>query len=613
MSKPKGPPYASGLPYLKRSTETYCRTNRPTWTSDDIKWTALTIWYGDNRARDYYNARVRKKRLYPLPTPNIIPTHPYNLPDVNHARANRVLPPQRDATGIPIPLSPPQPQGPSAQPQGSSSIRPINQYPFDFWTPLPWDQEPADATLGSSIKDIKGTNEAPEQSNQWMENSPDMWPTGDESMWRGGKFLGGGTFGCAGLWCEVDATNHVQRHIVVKEVRTVRRREWRDPVQWRDRLPREIRIHQLVDANRPPAMDLRGHRNLARHLGYRLMMEQRRYRLYLNFYAGGDLYEAFKGHFGMWKEELRTKWAIQKRKSEKHEKRMKSNKESASGRRPFEESEENEKDDEELEEPTLETLEVIPERFIWHVFSQLIDACEVLQAGGLAPAAAADVAGKPITHLDIGLRNVFLDPSIGNNFPNAVLSDFGLSFYSLELSNPTFADNPHEYIFDQLGPNYAPEHQFLRGTPGNWTRLGEKTDVWSIGALIWMLLANTYVNGGPHREVWTERGSILNEKCAGSQNFGRMGSPGGDPPFTGLFYPAFKRYSDALKSLVARCLNWEPLHRPGLEDIRREIDHFLENNPVIRDDRNAGPLLINALEDGLRINDVFQAKRRIPT
>lgn len=392
--------------------------------------------------------------------------------------------------------------------------------------------------------------------------------------------------------------------MVVKEVRPKPPRAWRDPIKWRDRLPREIRIHQLIDANRPPAANARGHRNLVCHRGYRLMMEQRRYRLYLDFYAGGDLYQGFKGHFKAWKDGLKALKNYEVRRLKKAEKRKEANK------RPVVESEEDDEEGEE-EEPSFDTLAVIPEGFIWHVFSQLVDACEVLQTGSIAPA-AVDLDWKAITHLDISLGNVFLEPPIGDNFPEAVLSDVGLSFYSLEQSNPASSDNPHEYIFDQRGAKYAPEHQFLRGTPGHWTQLGEKTDVWSIGSLMCTFIANTHLKDGPRREILTDRGTILNEWCAGSQDFGRMDGPGANPPFSGVFYPAFKKYSDGLRTLIARCLNWEPQHRPSLRNLRREIDEFLENNPVIRDDRDTGPLLIAALEEGLKINDTFQVKRRVP-
>jgi len=148
--------------------------------------------------------------------------------------------------------------------------RPVNRYPFDFWPLKPWEAEPDDATLGMTIKAIK-SKEGPENGEQWMDDTLD--PYGDGRRWIGGKFLGAGTFGCAGLWCAVDDNNIVTARMVVKEVRP-HGWKWRDPAYWRDRLPREIRIHERVDGNRPAAdADTSGHDNLLRHLGYRLMMQ----------------------------------------------------------------------------------------------------------------------------------------------------------------------------------------------------------------------------------------------------------------------------------------------------------------------------------------------------
>jgi hypothetical protein len=71
-------------------------------------------------------------------------------------------------------------------------------------------------------------------------------------------------------------------------------REWRDPRNWRDRLPREVKIHQLVEERRAvrPAML----RHIVRYRAHRLMMRKRKYRLFLDFHAGGDLYKAMEDH-----------------------------------------------------------------------------------------------------------------------------------------------------------------------------------------------------------------------------------------------------------------------------------------------------------------------------
>jgi len=133
--------------------------------------------------------------------------------------------------------------------------------------------------------------------------------------------------------------------------------EWRDPFLRRDRKPREIRVHELVDNHREALSDSR--RVLVRHYAHRLMMRRRRYRLYLEYYPGGDLENALG-------------WDL----------------------------------DDELGQ---QRPNPVPEKFIWEVFTSLVRAVRVLQTGHDTPVSAnAPVGWKPISHLDIGLRNVFI-------------------------------------------------------------------------------------------------------------------------------------------------------------------------------------------------------------
>jgi hypothetical protein len=330
----KDTPYKSALLYFKRDLEVYITANRPLWTALQHRDTRDTLWHGSRILRDYYTSRVGRHTLPGLPTPDPIPTHPFTAADAAWARTNHALTPQRTATGttiaawngapagygslaIQVPPAPPpvivNVPGPAPPPvqvfiPGPERIvqapaRPINNYPFDFWPPLPWDAEPAsDSTLAWSIKDLKSRS-SPEKSEAWLSNPPDQWPIREETAWRGGKFLGAGSFGSAGLWCEVDGAGNVVRRMVVKEVRPSGFK-WRDPTFWREGLPREIRVHQKVDSSRPAAdggdAGARvgaGYANLLRHQGYRLMMQQWRFKLYLDFCAGGDLRAGLKAHF----------------------------------------------------------------------------------------------------------------------------------------------------------------------------------------------------------------------------------------------------------------------------------------------------------------------------
>jgi hypothetical protein len=97
---------------------------------------------------------------------------------------------------------------------------------------------------------------------------------------------------------------------------------------------------------------------------HRLFIEQMKFRLYLDFYAGGTLWDAMGHYDANWK-----KGPAEGRISEN----------------------------------------VLPEAYIWYVLHALTEACTLLQKGTLE---GGVVDGwKPITHMDLQLANVFLDVS----------------------------------------------------------------------------------------------------------------------------------------------------------------------------------------------------------
>jgi hypothetical protein len=100
---------------------------------------------------------------------------------------------------------------------------------------------------------------------------------------------------------------------------------WKHPTKWRGRLPREIYNHKLLDSTRTGV----SHRNIIRHRGYRLMMRERRFRLYLDLCERGVI-------FGLVKDENNGL----------------------------------------SEESEVETH--LPELFIWQMLKELLDACLVL-------------------------------------------------------------------------------------------------------------------------------------------------------------------------------------------------------------------------------------------
>jgi hypothetical protein len=94
---------------------------------------------------------------------------------------------------------------------------------------------------------------------------------------------------------------------------------------------------------------------------YRLLMAQRKYRIYLDFCVGGDIWHAMHA--------LDANWAEQ----------------------------------EDVRNPEM----ILPQGYIWYVIKALASACLVLQNGTTADEPVAD--WKPITHLDLHLGNVLLD------------------------------------------------------------------------------------------------------------------------------------------------------------------------------------------------------------
>jgi hypothetical protein len=179
--------------------------------------------------------------------------------------------------------------------------------------------------------------------------------------------------------------------MVIKEARPDPT-QWRDPIHWRktedhrDMLPREIRVHQKIDQKRAAVAGL-DHDNLIDHISHRVMMSDRRYRIYLQYYEGGDLFGALVDHFDrrvppspafasdkIWRGPLdgQTGWAPDE-----------------NGRPPG----------------------LIPEGLIWRVVRSLITACQALHFGRAGDVSSAVPGWQTITYLDISLSNIFLQPS----------------------------------------------------------------------------------------------------------------------------------------------------------------------------------------------------------
>lgn len=182
--------------------------------------------------------------------------------------------------------------------------------------------------------------------------------------------------------------------MVVKDCQ-IQSDQYSNATHWRDRLPREIALHRRIDRKRkrdntPDA----GFEHLVEHRRYRLMMRKRRYRLYLEYYAGGDL--------GGPVAPVYHEWSYQQISDE-----------SLFIAQPSE----------------LLELPVLPEGLMWYVIRALVKAYLILHHG-TSSQDAVDSDWKPITHLDLKIDNVFIKTAPEQNVgAQIVLADMGMGFF----------------------------------------------------------------------------------------------------------------------------------------------------------------------------------------
>jgi len=195
-----------------------------------------------------------------------------------------------------------------------------------------------------------------------------------------------------------------------------------NPREWRDRVPREIKIHQLIEEGRNNQGT--GFDYLLRFRTYRLIMRKKRARIYLDFLPGGDLGKAFQTYWKYYVE----------RKPEDRE---------PEGRNYF-------------YHPAVasweEKGEYLPEEFLWEAFRDLVHGCLAMQQGDVRN---PQQGWRPLTHLDINYTNVMLhidenydqdQERFNNQWPRLVIGDFGLSFYDIVATKGLdTSDNPQCY------------------------------------------------------------------------------------------------------------------------------------------------------------------------
>lgn len=127
--------------------------------------------------------------------------------------------------------------------------------------------------------------------------------------------------------------------------------------------------------------------------------------------------------------------------------------------------------------------QIMPEAFIWHVFSGLANALAFLHYGALSLDYPPSTARKwnTVCHVDIKPANVFLAHDVKGTFPRVVLGDFGCSVTLADLhsgvANTEFQEHGTKGWF-------PPENSGATKMPGYY---GPETDIWQVGGVVHVL------------------------------------------------------------------------------------------------------------------------------
>lgn len=148
-----------------------------------------------------------------------------------------------------------------------------------------------------------------------------------------------------------------------------------------------------------------------------------------------------------------------------------------------------------------ELPQVIPERLIYEISISLVTACQILHFGQTEKSEAA-LGTHQVTHLDIKADNIFIQPpKQEGELSKFFLSDFSLACFDHDRDDQEIpdaerapSDNSGECVWldsSKWDARYAPEYYEIvqREMPRS---LGEKTDVWQIGAVLFWLLTNGF-------------------------------------------------------------------------------------------------------------------------
>ena len=249
------------------------------------------------------------------------------------------------------------------------------------------------------------------------------------------------------------------------------------------------------------------------------------------------------------------------------------------------------RDDDEEKRYHTETL--IPEPALWSIFNDLVDACLLLQYGDVDGDEPVE-GWAPIVHRDIKLDNVWLDSRNAKrrfpSYPTARLGDFGMAVMTDENdpNNPmAFNDGDGAHVWRAPEQLLFLDQQSLQPLP---VKLGEKTNVWGIGAVMIRLMNHDADPMQPNFEDGKPYNLALEHRIR----------------------------SDALEELVLECGRYNPAERPCLRVVK---DRILENTTTdgvhdkadgMRDyihDRGDANLTLHFPRDGYKIGMALPSRR----
>ncbi|KAK3708757.1 hypothetical protein LTR37_011278 [Vermiconidia calcicola] len=337
--------------------------------------------------------------------------------------------------------------------------------------------------------------------------------------WTSAGYIGGG-MAAAALWLDLDEQGRIRQRVVRKDT-YFSANALSDATRWKgdpkvpsEREPLEWYCQRTVQG-------CQGAKNVVQALGCKVDLDRLRYRLY-------------------------TAWC------------------------PF-------GDTEELIYRADKQGEIVPEAFLWMVFSALVDCGMIMEHGNTDSVARAD--GKQIVHRDLKPQNVFLDLADTSSWPRYAqpkLGDFGLAFETSE-------DDPlNPLIWNRGGGTLGflpPEQRSYidRRTrePVDAFKLLAHTNVWGVGAIMW-----SFVHGGQPHPDWQP--DYL---------------PGGKMTY-GISDKAKKAYSDELLECIEECLSFNPAERPSFAELRESIEGVLEDG---EDDDGSMSTYMRWAKDGVQV------------